>query len=148
TRSQEDLLDQYLAEALIPGLHKQGIEHVGAFKPLSNDTTAEKRIYLLTPGASLEQFNLLPELLKKDPEYLKASEAYRNAPHDYPPYCRIDTVLLRAIRMAPLASLPNLKSEKSERIYELCCYVSPTEKLDQIKVHLFNEGGKISLFQR
>ena len=148
TRSQEDLLDQYLAEALIPGLHKQGIEHVGAFKPLSNDTTADKRIYLLTPGASLEQFILLPELLKKDPEYLKTSEAYRNAPHDQPPYNRVETIFLRAFRMAPHASLPNLKSEKSERIYELRSYESATEKLHQNKVHMFNEGGEISLFQR
>lgn len=148
SKSQEDLIDQYLAEALIPGLHRQGIEHIGAFKPLSNDTTSDKRIYLLTPGVSAEQLIRLPELLKKDPEYLKASESYRNSAYDQPPYHRIETILLRAFRMAPHASLPNLKSEKSERIYELRSYESATEKLHLNKVHMFNEGGEISLFQR
>ena len=35
---QEAGLDQYLQNALLPALHRQGIRKVGVFKPIANDT--------------------------------------------------------------------------------------------------------------
>lgn len=50
--------------------------------------------------------------------------------------------------MAPAMTIPDFRSEKKDRVYELRSYESATEKLHQNKVHMFNEGGEISLFER
>ena len=45
-------------------------------------------------------------------------------------------------------TLPGLKGPKKERVYELRSYEGPTELLYNAKVHMFNEGGEIELFDR
>ncbi len=37
---QAESVDKYLADALIPALHRAGINNVGAFKPIEADTVA------------------------------------------------------------------------------------------------------------
>ena len=37
---QAESVDKYLADALIPALHRSGIKNVGAFKPIEADTAA------------------------------------------------------------------------------------------------------------
>lgn len=145
---QEAALDDYLSRAYIPALHRAGIEMVGAFKPIGNDTATDKRIYILLPISSPDQLIPLSEKLQLDPEYVRLSRSYREAPYDDPPYDRIESMVLRAFSMAPVMTIPHFKSEKKERVYELRSYESATEKLHQNKVHMFNEGGEISLFER
>ena len=50
--------------------------------------------------------------------------------------------------MAPFLQLPNLKSPKSDHVYELRSYESATEALHRNKVQMFNEGGEVALFSR
>ena len=148
TAAQEEVLDRYLSEAYIPALHKAGIKKVGAFKPVGNDTAADKRLYILIPLTSLEQLLTLPQQLQKDAEYLNASRAYSDAAYNAAPYTRMESIILRAFRLAPRSAVPELRSNKKERIYELRSYESATEKLYRNKVHMFNEGGEIPLFKR
>src|SRR5919205_680196 len=63
---QEGSIDQYLQRAFIPALHRMGIKTVGVFKPVGNDTAADKRIYVLIPFKSLNQFVDMPQQLQKD----------------------------------------------------------------------------------
>lgn len=146
--SQEATLDHYLATAYLPALHRAGIRHVGVFKPLDNDTAADKRIYVLLPLETMEQLLTLPRLLRRDAAYLQSAKPYLDATHDHPPYTRMETMVLQAFRLAPGLTLPDLKTEKKERVYELRSYESPTEKLNINKVHMFNEGGEIAIFNR
>lgn len=146
--AQESVLDDYLANAYFPAMHRAGIRHLGAFKPIANDTAAEKRLYILVPLSSLEQLNSLPEQLKKDTAYKRLSKPYADASNETAPYTRIETMILQAFRFAPEYRLPNLKSDKKDRVYELRNYESATEKLHLNKVHMFNEGGEIPLFNR
>lgn len=148
TAAQEEVLDRYLSEAYIPALHKAGIKKVGAFKPVGNDTAADKRLYILIPLTSLEQLLTLPQQLQKDADYLNASRAYSDAAYNAAPYTRMESIILRAFRLAPRSAVPELRSNKKERIYELRSYESATEKLYRNKVHMFNEGGEIPLFKR
>lgn len=148
TAAQEEVLDRYLSEAYIPALHKAGIKKVGAFKPVGNDTAADKRLYILIPLTSLEQLLTLPQQLQKDADYVNASRAYSDAAYNAAPYTRMESIILRAFRLAPRSAVPELRSNKKERIYELRSYESATEKLYRNKVHMFNEGGEIPLFKR
>ncbi len=146
---QEQRMDDYLKDAYLPALHRMGIEHVGIFKPLGQDTTSDRRIYVLVPFNSFNQFKSLPQTLQDDETYLSTGDSYINAPRDRSPYTYIETILLEAFPLAPQIQTPDLESPKSERVYELRSYGSPTEVLYRRKVDMFNHGGnEIEIFTR
>ena len=148
TADQEKVLDNYMENALLPAYHRMGINQVGVFKSLANDTVAIKQLYVFLPLKSFEMAAKISDNLLKDQAYQSAGAAYINALYTTPPYTRMETILLKAFSLAPKMQLPNLKSEKKDRIYELRSYESATEKIYQKKVHMFNEGDEIGLFKR
>jgi hypothetical protein len=137
---QEKLLDEYLGDALIPALHRAEIENVGVFKPIQETDEDKKFIFVLIPYSSLEEFDDIPGILKQDQEYLVDGEDYIEAPHDAPPYDRIESMLLRAFSATPQLTVPDLESPRSGRVYELRSYHAATEKLYKRKVEMFDEG--------
>lgn len=143
---QEALLDKYFQDALLPALHRAGIKHVGVFKPIEGLNEETGFLVLLTPFSSLEHFERLSALLRDDAEYQQAGKAYIDAPHDMPPYSRIESIILRSFSATPMMELPDLSTPRSERVYELRSYEAATEKLYKLKVEMFNEGES-ALFQ-
>ena len=147
-KEQEDRMDKYLQYALIPALNRSGISHVGVFKPLANDTSAVRKIYVFVPFSSLEKWQKMPGQLEKDKQYSQDGKDYLDAPYNNPPYQRIESVLLKAFSGMPQYGVPDLKNPASERIYELRSYEGPTEKLYQNKVRMFIAGDEVGLFKR
>jgi hypothetical protein len=145
---QETRMDNYLKDALIPALHKAGAAHVGVFKPVGNDTTADRRIYVFIPGNSPEQLLQLPGTLLQNTAYQQAAKDFIDAAWDKPTYTRQETIILEAFPGMTKMELPGLKGPKSERIYELRSYESPTDKLYRNKVDMFNKGDEIGIFKR
>jgi hypothetical protein len=84
--------------------------------------------------------------LLEDAEYQQSATAYIDAPHDNPPYTRIESMILRSFSATPKMALPELTSPRAERVYELRSYEGATEKLYNLKVEMFNEGES-ALFQ-
>lgn len=148
SKEQEDILDRYYEKAFIPAAHKAGIKNIGVFKPITNDTTNTKFLYVVLPFTSTEQMINLPVQLEKSNDYIKEGNDYINAPYTAPPYIRYESVLLKAFKTAPVMQLPKLTSPKAEHIYELRSYEGHTEKIYRNKVHMFNEGGEVPLFKR
>jgi len=146
TTEQEALLDSYFGKALLPALHRAGIENVGVFKPTEGLNENLNYIMVLVPYQSLVQFEETPATLEKDPAYLEAASAYIDAPHDQAPYTRIESFILRAFSATPRLALPELSSPRADRVYELRSYEGATEKLYNLKVEMFNEGES-ALFQ-
>lgn len=146
--TQESRLDVYLKDALIPAAHKAGITKVGVFKPIDNDTTADRRVYVFLPGRSAEQLLKLPQQLLTNSSYVTAGKDYIDAEWDKPVYTRMETVILEAFPGMPKMEVPVLKSPKSERIYELRNYESASEKLHQNKVDMFNKGDEVGIFKK
>ncbi len=144
--NQVDRVDRFLKEAYLPALHRVGIRSIGVFKPLANDTSAVKLIYVFIPMSSLEQVSSLPEKLEKDEKYKTAGTDYLDAAYNNPPYIRLETILLSSF--ISKFETPNLKSPASEKIYELRSYEGPTENFYNNKVKMFIDGGEISLFKR
>jgi hypothetical protein len=148
-KEQEERVDKFLKAAYLPALHRLGIPEVGVFKPIGNDTAAIRRIYVLIPLRTLEQFTGLPGSLAKDAQYQADGKDYLEAVYDNVPYLRIESVLLQAFPDMPRHAAPkSLTTPPSERIYELRSYEGPTEKYFTNKVQMFNQGGEIGLFQR
>ena len=146
--TQEQRVEKFLKEAYLPALHRAGITKVGVFKPVETDTTFGKRIYVLTPFASMDQFVKLPETLLKDKQYESSGTDYLNAPYDNPPYARIETIVLQAFTKMTQLEVPKLSTPVNERVYELRSYEGYTEKIYRNKVKMFNDGNEVALFKR
>jgi hypothetical protein len=147
TPAQEDRLDHYLQNAYLPALHRMGIKHVGVFKPVDKDT-ADCRVYVLVPFASWRQLESSGEDLVSDQQYQAAGKDYIDAPYNDVPYIRLETIILRAFPKMPAPAVPGLTGNKTDRVYELRSYESPTEKYNVNKVHMFNLGDEVALFKR
>lgn len=145
---QGNLIHQYLEQAMLPGLHRQGIHNIGVFSAISNDTARIKDIYILIPYPSLAAKLKADNQLLSDKAFLSAGNKYINASYDQAPYTRYETILMQAFRLAPVMQKPGLNGPREKRVYELRSYESATEKIYRNKVEMFNEGGEVALFKR
>ena len=145
---QQKVIEQYLEEAYLPALHRQNIKNVGVFTVIANDTSANKRLYLIVPLRSLEQINTLSATIARDKDYRENGKSYLEATYKNPPYSRMEKIFLKAFSHAPFLNLPKLSGPRSERVYELRSYESASEKIHENKVEMFNEGGEIALFKQ
>ncbi len=146
--AQQATTDQYLAEAFLPALQRQGIGPVGVFQNRLSEEDTTRKTFVLIPFARIDQFLRLDPSLEKDPAYQEAGSAYLDAPYDASPYQRIESVLMQAFEDMPRMQASPVQGERSDRIYELRSYESPTEELYWNKVDMFNAGGEVALFDR
>jgi hypothetical protein len=137
--SQESRLDAYLSTALLPALHRQGIEKVGVFKFRGPEERPEAMI-LLIPYSSPVQYLELGSRLSADQDYLESGKDYVEASHDAPPYSRMESILMKAFDGSPRLETPELDGPREERVYELRSYQGATELLYERKVEMFDKG--------
>jgi hypothetical protein len=86
--------------------------------------------------------------LDADKQYQTDGRDYIDALFDNAPYQRIESILMKAFKDMPEIGIPDQIAPHSERVYELRSYQGATEKIYQKKVHMFNEGGEIKLFEK
>lgn len=146
--SQEKMIEQYLEKAYLPALHRAGIEHVGVFKSVANDTAQQKLLFVLLPLRTAVAGTELQSVLDKDAEYKKQGSEYLRAVHTQPPYQRMEKILLQAFKNMPLHRLSKAGENNQNRIYELRSYEGHTEMINRNKIEMFNDGGEIALFER
>ncbi len=146
--TQQATVDAFLKNAYLPALHKAGIKNIGVFKPVETDTTYGKRIHVLIPFTSLDQFLKISDKLNEDATYLANGKEYIEAPYTNPPYVRMESTLLRAFTGMTKMATPALTGPRSERVYELRSYEGHTEKIYRNKVEMFNKGDEVGLFKR
>lgn len=137
SESQEKKIDDYLSNHYLPLLHKNQFANIGVFKPIGNDTAKDKQILVLLHHSQL----------------LKLSEPHQwslpeSGSYDQPNYIRYEQILLSSFKDMPLMKLPPTTISKKDRVFELRNYESPTEAAYRNKVHMFNEGGEITLFDQ
>ena len=147
TSQQEVTLDTYLQTAYLPALHRNQIKNIGVFKPIANDTSGDKIIYVIIPFKSFGDMQSFQTTLSKDAIYADAAKAYLTADYKNPPYTRMEKIILTAFETAPAMTLPKLSGDKQDHIYELRSYESPTESYHENKVKMFN-SGEIDIFTR
>jgi hypothetical protein len=143
---QEGKVDAFLKDVYLPALHRAGIAKVGVFKPIETDMLYDKRIFVLIPLKTVEQYLMLPEVLARDKVYLETGKSFIDAPYNEPPYARFESIILRAFKNMPQPFFPSYTNPVSERVYELRSYESATEAKAARKIQMFNEGGEIDIF--
>ena len=141
-------LNNFLQNAYVPALHKSGIDRVGVFTVIGNDTAADKKFYVVVPYSSLKQKETINKKIEKDVAYQNAAGDFISAPHDKAPYKRFERIFLKSFEFMSKIEKSGLTGSKGNRVYELRSYESATEKIFKNKVRMFNQGGEIALFQR
>jgi hypothetical protein len=146
TARQEARVDSFLQQQYLPALRAAGVAPIGVFKPIGNDTAADRRIYVFTPFSSLKQWEQVGQTTA--PKLLAAGGSYENTVYNNPAYTRLETIFIKAFDEMTGLVAPKLDAPKSERVYELRSYEGASEKIFRNKVQMFNAGGEIKLFSR
>ncbi|MFY0686683.1 MAG: NIPSNAP family protein [Cyclobacteriaceae bacterium] len=145
---QQNVTEQYLQDAYLPALKRQGYGPVGVFKTRLSESDTTRKIWVLIPLKELSQVLSIEEQLEKDEVYLKAGTGYIDASYDAPTFTRIESTLLKAFIDMPKMSTPELSGPREDRVYELRSYESSSEKIYKNKVDMFNAGGEVKLFDQ
>ena len=87
--------DNYLKEAFLPALKRQGIQHVGVFKSRPESKDSLDKIYILTPYSSLSSMESTHSSINNDESFVANGSSYLTAGHEKPPYLRIENIILR-----------------------------------------------------
>jgi hypothetical protein len=146
-QQQISVVDQYLQNAFLPALHRAGVEKVGVFHLIGNDTASDKRVFVLYNLKTLDKVEQVQNQLDKDKTFETTSKEFWNIAYDKAPYSRFETIILHAFEDMPLLEEPKLSNPRNERVYELRSYESATEGLGRNKINMFNKGGEIKLFK-
>lgn len=133
-------VDDYLENAFIPALQRQGIGPIGAFEPSASDETGSDSIFVVIPLSNLNQLQSFRQKLAADEAYPTAAADYLDRPHTDPPYQRIRSEVLSSLACWPVAKVADGLLDNDERVYELRVYESANEKIAETKIDMFNSG--------
>jgi hypothetical protein len=142
---QTKIVESYFGDALIPALTRVGMGPIGAFKlDYGPETPA---FYVLIPGRSVEALATLDLRLAQDATFLKAADAFWNAPAAAPAFLRVENSLLAAFEGWPQLTPPATSATKSKRIFQLRTYESPSDAAHVRKVEMFHKG-EFEIFEK
>ncbi|MEL6255760.1 MAG: NIPSNAP family protein [Bacteroidota bacterium] len=142
---QFNAIANFLKDAALPAMKRQGIGPIGMFSPI--DTAKDGNyISLLLPFNSLDAFAELQNKMMKDQAYLSAGASHLDMAHPAKAFERIDSRLLVAFDSMPKMEVPAIH-DNPDRVFELRSYESYSEKKGIAKVKMFNEGGEVTIFK-
>lgn len=137
TAKQQQRVADYWADAAIPALNRLGCDRIGLFQETEKQDGKDlEQIVVLIPYTNLSQLNTLEMKLGKDRKYRKAAASYLDASKQNPAYKRIESHLLRALKVKPTLSVPNTKRS---RIFEMREYEGHGETASETKIAMFDE---------
>ena len=142
---QSRITGQYVSGALIPALNRLGIAPVGAFNLTFGPDTPT--LYLLLPCERLDTLIDAKLRLRADREFLKAADAFWNAPEDSPAFERVESTLLIAFEGWPQLVVPPPTALHGKRVFQLRTYESASDRDHLRKIRMFHEG-EFDIFQR
>jgi hypothetical protein len=146
TGTQPQRLGEFLKNAAIPALNRLGHKPIGVFEVVAG--VPSPSIFVLTPSSSLAQIAAIEPGLERDTEFMKAADAYLNAPATDPFYVRQETSLLSAFPNVPHIVVPPATASGGPRLFELRTYESHNERAHRMKMRMFTEMGEVDIFRR
>jgi hypothetical protein len=135
---ERKLADDYFRDALVPALNRMEITPVGVFNVTIGPETPV--MYVLIPSASVERLVTIDDRLLKDDAYMKAADAFLNAPAKQPAFLRMESSLMQAYEKMPKITLPPVSVSKSPRVFELRTYESGTIQDHWRKIEQMSSG--------
>jgi hypothetical protein len=146
--AQIDEAEVYTGKKLIPFLHSFGVGPVGIFKPINNDTLSDKKLIVWIPLRELETLEKIEQKFASISPFGNDSLVNADSSRQALYYSRIETILTAAFKNQPHFTAKASFTKSADNIYEYRSYESASENLHLRKVHMFNEGGEIKIFER
>lgn len=149
--AKQAAFDGFLGAAAIPALNRLRIAPVGVFKMPKEDNPDLKmegedhRLYILLPHRSPESFVRMVDRLAEDDALADAGEAILESPRSDPAYLRYESSLMLAFDGVPRVEVP---TRAESRLMQLRIYESHNTERAIRKIHMFNEGGELTIFRR
>ena len=138
--AQKKQVDNFLKEAVVPGLNRIGMKPVGVFYPAEGISP----IYVLLRHKSMESFLTMSQKLASDPEFLSKGADFLGAPASSPAFKRVESSLLLSFKGMPHMETP---VTSPGRVFQLRTYESPSMKAGLKKIEMFNDAGEMKLFR-
>jgi len=142
-----EMVEEYLAKALIPTLNRLGSKPVGVFaqqerpgNPDREEVREPDVIFALIPYQSLDAFGATTLQIASDEEHHKLAGHYWRTPKSAPAFDRIMNSLMRAFTGMPHVELASYSKEKRPRMFEIRYYQSHNEEKALKKIQMFNSG--------
>lgn len=136
--AKRQTVSDYVAQALLPALTRQGIDRVGVFTRTDDDT--DFALYMLIPFKTLDAFAELNGKLAADTTYADAAQSYFAIPKDDAAYSRIESKFMKAFSGMPVIEQPEYSVKRQPRLFELRTYESHNADKARLKVAMFNDG--------
>ena len=130
--SPQSNIENYLKDALMPALNRQGVKAVGVFREMGKTDPA--KLYVLIPHPSMDSYATAAARLASDTAYAAASQSYNQLTPDKAPFARYSTSLLSAFDALPQMVMP----AKESRIFEIRTYEGYSEDAVRRKIKMFN----------
>jgi len=135
-----EILHDYLENALIPALNRQGVENVGAFEETGE--ALPKKIYLLISYQNMQAYQEVANSLEKDQQFKLDAQSYWTSTPESIPFDRIESTFIKSA-----SGFPNLvKPVDDSELFELRIYESYNEDALRRKVKMFNES-ELGIFE-
>lgn len=132
--TQLNATENFMSETYIPALKSKGYDRIGVFRNHADEGDTTLSLYLLIPVTDVTSlYNTDLSLLDQFP--------------DEKHYARVENIFLKSFSDMPILEPSKLQGSRSERVYELRSYESPTDKKYVNKVDMFNAGGEVVLFE-
>lgn len=142
---QSKLINNYVADALIPALNRLGIAPVGALRPEFGPETSA--LYLILPSTDLATLVTANLKLVHDDEFMKTADSFWNAPISSPAFINVESSLLLAFEGYPKLTVPPATKQHAERIFELRTYESASNRDHVRKIEMMHDG-EFDIFRR
>ncbi len=136
--AKQKIVLQYLSGALLPALNRIGIDRVGVFKQMKDDT--DLSLHVVIPYATTQDFVDLNPKLQADAVYQKAAAESFACPKQDPAYTRVESKFFKAFSSIPVIEMPKQTAAKKPRIFEVRIYEAHNEERAAGKVDMFNTG--------
>ena len=134
-------IENYIKDALMPALNRQGVKSVGAFREMGKSDPAKLHVLIAHP--SFEAYTTAYSRLAGDQAFNQASQAYTSLAPEKTPFIRYTTSLMSAFDGLPQLVVP----AKETRIFELRTYEGHNEDAVRRKIKMFNVD-EISIFNK
>ena len=140
SESQLEAVNGYLRDAFIPACNRLGIRPVGVFRDMKEISP----VYVLVPHPTLESAASLSHSLLGDSEFTSKAAAFIGAPKATKPFTELERQLMLAFKGMPTVETP---AKGPGRVFQLRTYESPSLKMGQKKIEMFNDAGEIKIFR-
>ncbi|WP_437398532.1 NIPSNAP family protein [Flagellimonas lutimaris] len=130
----EQVLHDYLEDAFIPAMNRQGVKNIGVFEEVGE--RLPRKLYVVIPYNNIAEFQKSNELLIQDGKYIEDASPYLKISEDLIPYSRITTDLIQST-----TGFPSLQKPMDDaNFFELRIYESYNEDALRRKVKMFNDS--------